>query len=112
MIAYTEQAFGNVDQVLAKLNSKILFVDSEIQSMLCSGQSDGEIDGGVEQLKLAQSTLQALYSEIQVIKEKARHAERTVQNITKDIKSLDCAKRNITQSVTVLRRLQMLGTAN
>jgi septal ring factor EnvC (AmiA/AmiB activator) len=85
-------------------------VDSEIQTMLCCGQSDSEPDGGVEQLKMAKSTLQALYNEIQVIKDKARHAERTVQNITKDIKSLDCAKRNITQTVTVLRRLQMLGT--
>lgn len=32
-----------------------------------------------------------------------------VQDITKDIKSLDCAKKNLTASITALRRMQMLG---
>lgn len=34
-----------------------------------------------------------------------------VQNITQDVKSLDYAKRHLTHSVTVLKRLQMLVTA-
>jgi hypothetical protein len=32
-----------------------------------------------------------------------------VQEITKDIKSLDYAKRHLTISITALKRLQMLG---
>lgn len=32
-----------------------------------------------------------------------------VQEITQDVKSLDYAKRHLTHSVTVLKRLQMLG---
>jgi prefoldin subunit 5 len=52
---------------------------------------------------------QKLYQEIKDIQEKAQHAEQTVQDITQDIKSLDCAKKNLTTSVTVLKRLQMLG---
>jgi isocitrate/isopropylmalate dehydrogenase len=34
-----------------------------------------------------------------------------VQEITQDVKSLDYAKRHLTHSVTVLKRLQMLVTA-
>lgn len=34
-----------------------------------------------------------------------------VQEITHDVKSLDYAKRHLTHSVTVLKRLQMLVTA-
>lgn len=34
-----------------------------------------------------------------------------VQAITQDVKSLDYAKRHLTSSVTVLKRLQMLVTA-
>lgn len=34
-----------------------------------------------------------------------------VQEITRDVKSLDYAKRHLTHSVTVLKRLQMLVTA-
>lgn len=33
-----------------------------------------------------------------------------VQEITRDIKSLDLSKRNLTMSITVLKRLQMIGT--
>ena len=44
------------------------------------------------------------------IREKAKQAEQTVQFITKDIKSLDMAKRNLTSAITVLKRLQMLCT--
>lgn len=32
-----------------------------------------------------------------------------VQEITQDVKTLDYAKRHLTYSVTVLKRLQMLG---
>lgn len=46
---------------------------------------------------------------MQDIKTKAAQSESMVQNITQDVKSLDYAKRHLTHSVTVLKRLQMLG---
>ena len=46
---------------------------------------------------------------IHTIKEKANESEKIVQEITNDIKTLDQGKRNLTLSITVLRRLQMLG---
>lgn len=43
------------------------------------------------------------------IREKATESEAIVRNITKDIQVLDLAKANLTLSMTILRRLQMLG---
>lgn len=43
------------------------------------------------------------------IREKATESEAVVRNITKDIQVLDTAKKNLTLSMTTLKRLQMLG---
>ena len=43
------------------------------------------------------------------IREKATESEAVVRNITKEIQVLDLAKRNLIQSMTALKRLQMLG---
>jgi vacuolar protein sorting-associated protein 53 len=43
------------------------------------------------------------------IREKATESEAIVKNITKDIQSLDLAKKNLSQSMTALKRFQMLG---
>jgi hypothetical protein len=44
-----------------------------------------------------------------LIREKATESEAVVRNITKDIQVLDLAKKNLITSVTVMKRLQMLG---
>jgi vacuolar protein sorting-associated protein 53 len=74
-------------------------------------QTNSEIDGGRKELEIAKSSLTSLIQDIKDIKEKAQHAEQTVQYITKDIKSLDCAKKNLINSVTILKRLQMMSSA-
>ncbi len=43
------------------------------------------------------------------IREKATESEAVVREITKDIQVLDLAKKNITRSITALKRFQMLG---
>ena len=44
------------------------------------------------------------------IREKATESEAVVRDITKDIQILDTAKTNLILSMTILKRLQMLGT--
>jgi hypothetical protein len=46
---------------------------------------------------------------IHEIKTKAEQSETMVQEICRDIKKLDCAKRHITTTITALHRLTMLG---
>lgn len=46
---------------------------------------------------------------MQEIKTKAEQSERMVQEICRDIKKLDFAKKHITTTITALHRLTMLG---
>jgi vacuolar protein sorting-associated protein 53 len=55
------------------------------------------------------SFLQELLGQTTRIKEKALESETIVKEITRDIQTLDKGKKNLTGSITVLRRLQMLG---
>ncbi|KAM3334207.1 hypothetical protein ACQJBY_028948 [Aegilops geniculata] len=48
---------------------------------------------------------------IREIKTKAEQSETMVQEICRDIKKLDCAKRHITTTITALHRLTMLVSA-
>jgi uncharacterized protein YecA (UPF0149 family) len=48
---------------------------------------------------------------IHEIKTKAEQSESMVQEICRDIKKLDCAKRHITTTITALHRLTMLVSA-
>jgi vacuolar protein sorting-associated protein 53 len=61
-------------------------------------------------LELIQMKNQELLSQMVRIREKATESEAIVKNITKDIQSLDLAKKNLSQSMTALKRFQMLGT--
>ena len=49
-----------------------------------------------------------LISRVRDIRAKAETSEQMVQEITRDIKSLDNAKRNLTTSITTLNHLHML----
>ena len=46
--------------------------------------------------------------QINVIREKAAEAEAIVKNITTDVQRLDVAKRNLTSSIQMLERWEML----
>ncbi|PWN30868.1 hypothetical protein BDZ90DRAFT_248516, partial [Jaminaea rosea] len=49
-----------------------------------------------------------LFERLEMIRTKATSSEKTVKDITGDIRSLDTAKNNLVASMTTLRRLQML----
>lgn len=49
-----------------------------------------------------------LFARIRDIRSKAEVSERMVQEITRDIRSLDHAKKNLTSSITTLNHLKML----
>jgi len=55
-------------------------------------------------------SIKDLFGQMSRIREKATESEAVVRNITKDIQVLDLAKKNLITSMTMLRRLQMLGS--
>ncbi len=57
-------------------------------------------------------TPQELITQITLIREKASEAEAIVKTITKDIQRLDVAKRNLTLTMTTVKRWTMLSTCD
>ncbi|PVU92470.1 hypothetical protein BB559_003704 [Furculomyces boomerangus] len=83
-----------INVVLENLKQKLKFIDREIHELLVDrneNSKNGEI-----------------YDRILSIKQKAVGTETIVQGITKDIKDLDLGKKNLTTTITVFRKLQML----
>lgn len=52
-----------------------------------------------------------MFAKIEGVRERALQTEQTITEMTADIKRLDSTKRNLTLSMTALKRLQMLTTA-
>ena len=59
----------------------------------------------------AKIAIHELHTKIQGIKGKAEQSEMMVQEICRDIKQLDFAKRHLQTTITALKRLHMLQTA-
>lgn len=64
-----------------------------------------------EQLKKSQETVRAAIEQVARCKELAAATEAMVTGITKDVRQLDNAKRNLTTAITALRRCAMLVDA-
>jgi uncharacterized coiled-coil DUF342 family protein len=62
-------------------------------------------------IQSTQTELATLFKKIDNVRERALQTERTITEMTADIKRLDNTKRNLTLSMTALKRLQMLTTA-
>ncbi|KAI8990308.1 vacuolar protein sorting-associated protein 53 [Pilobolus umbonatus] len=105
-----EQSLSSIDTVLTKLDAKLKETSGEAERLTDAQSTKGAYEG-TRDLNRAKEAIQELFKKIQDIKAKATQSESMVQNITHDVKSLDYAKKHLTASVTVLKRLQMLVTA-
>lgn len=65
----------------------------------------------VERIQTAKADLSELFKKIDDVRERALKTEQAITDMTSDIKQLDNAKKNLTLSMTALKRLQMLTTA-
>lgn len=88
------------------MEDKICTIDKEIRSVV-RGQTNVGQDGRVA-LEDAHKVIRQLFIHVKDIKDKAEQSEETVKEITRDIKQLDFAKRNLTSSITALNHLHML----
>ncbi|CAG9818693.1 unnamed protein product [Phaedon cochleariae] len=102
----TEQSLSNIDEVVLKMENKINLIDNEISTVV-RGQITASEDGR-QALEEAQKLIKHLFLHITDIKERAEKSEEMVREITRDIKQLDCAKRNLTLAITTLNHLHML----
>ncbi|KAL7269840.1 Vacuolar protein sorting-associated protein 53 [Rhizina undulata] len=84
-------------------------LDTEITQLVVA-QSATNADS-LSRISAAKKDLAALFKNIDAVRERAIRTEEAITAMTRDIKKLDSTKRNLTVSMTVLKRLQMLTTA-
>ncbi|KAI5287390.1 Vacuolar protein sorting-associated protein 53, partial [Ascosphaera aggregata] len=65
----------------------------------------------IQRIQAAKTDMADLFQKIEDVRERAMKTEQTITEMTAEIKNLDNAKRNLTLSMTTLKRLQMLTTA-
>lgn len=66
-------------------------------------------DASLRRVETAKKDLAELFQRIDNVRERAIRTEMTITEMTADIKKLDGTKRNLTVSMTALKRLQMLS---
>ncbi|EMC95291.1 hypothetical protein BAUCODRAFT_140466 [Baudoinia panamericana UAMH 10762] len=102
-------ALSTVPTVLASLQQHQDGLDRDISALVTAQTtSDGD---SVRRMQDAKAELEQLFSKIEGVRQRALETERAITEMTADIKRLDSTKRNLTLSMTALKRLQMLTTA-
>ncbi|KAF5749955.1 hypothetical protein HS088_TW03G00282 [Tripterygium wilfordii] len=104
----TETSLSGVEPLMQKIHNEIRRVDAGILAAVRQQSNSGT--KAKEDLAAATHAVEELMYKIREIKTKAEQSETMVQEICRDIKKLDFAKKHITTTITALHRLTMLGT--
>ncbi|KAI7742047.1 hypothetical protein M8C21_030053 [Ambrosia artemisiifolia] len=105
----TEASLSGVEPLMQKVHNEIRVVDAEILTAVRQQSNSGS--KAKEDLAAATSAVKELMYKVREIKSKAEQSEAMVQEICRDIKKLDFAKKHITTTITALHRLTMLVSA-
>ncbi|OTB05729.1 hypothetical protein M426DRAFT_21756 [Hypoxylon sp. CI-4A] len=100
---------SSIRRVSSTIQSQHNDLSTEI-STLQTAQAYGP-DSSLERMQSAQAELAGLFKKIETVRSRAIQTEQNITSMTADIKRLDGTKRNLTLSMTALKRLQMLTTA-
>ncbi|KAK5738553.1 Vacuolar protein sorting-associated protein 53 [Elasticomyces elasticus] len=100
---------STVPKVSAALRRHQDELDRDINSLV-RAQTTTDSDS-VRRIQDARAELEDLFAKIEGVRGKALETERAITEMTADIKRLDSTKKNLTLSMTALKRLQMLTTA-
>lgn len=105
----TEESLSGVEPLMQKIHTEIRRVDASILAAVRQQSNSGT--KAKEDLAAATRAVEELMYKIREIKTKAEQSETMVQEICRDIKKLDFAKKHITTTITALHRLTMLVSA-
>ncbi|KAH4377097.1 hypothetical protein HBH92_171770 [Parastagonospora nodorum] len=108
-IFYHPSTLSSVTTTSEALRSYQDDLDEDIANVVAS-QSASDADS-VQRIQAAKAELADLFKTIEEVRERAMQTEQTITEMTADIKRLDSTKKNLTLSMTALKRLQMLTTA-
>ncbi|KAL8781576.1 MAG: hypothetical protein Q9213_005926 [Squamulea squamosa] len=99
-------AIGKISRALDRYQDEL---DEEI-SALVRHQSVSDVES-VKGIRAAKDDLAELFPKVEDVRARAMQTEEAITEMTSDIKRLDNTKKNLTLSMTALKRLQMLTTA-
>ncbi|EIW83097.1 hypothetical protein CONPUDRAFT_121483 [Coniophora puteana RWD-64-598 SS2] len=102
-----DASLGQLEAVQARLAHDAENLQKEVDVL----QEELKRDQDPSRMQQIQEMISDLLGQMSRIREKATESEAVVKNITKDIQALDLAKQNLSQSMTTLKRLQMLVNA-
>jgi len=97
-----------IPAVQVHLSTHLEYLDKEIKRM--SAKQREQQAAAQEQIQLLQTELEDLFKNVEEVKVKAEKADAIMGTLTGGIRRLDGGKRNLTASMTALKRLQMLSS--
>ncbi|KHN96758.1 GARP complex subunit Vps53 [Metarhizium album ARSEF 1941] len=100
---------SSISQVSQTLKAHQTVLSNEINNLEL--EQAYKPDSSLERMQSAQTELARLFRKIETVRSRAIETERNITSMTAEIKRLDGTKRNLTLSMTALKRLQMLTTA-
>ncbi|VDK26085.1 unnamed protein product [Anisakis simplex] len=104
----TEQSLSQLDTVMQSIENELVSLDCELADLV---ETHGTArDDGDRALAEAHAAMSELEQRIEAIHLKTQSSETVVQEMTRDIKQLDVAKRNLTASIKTLHHLHILLT--
>lgn len=101
-----EQSLANIEDLISELDCSVSVIDDNIRSVVRSQVNTGQ--EGQKALEDAKRAIKQMFGQITEIKTRAEKTEDMVKEITRDIKKLDSAKKNLTSAITTLNHLHML----
>ncbi|KAM3569795.1 hypothetical protein VYU27_008120 [Nannochloropsis oceanica] len=104
-----QAALEALDPFISQITEEIGVLDVDISQAIEAQAKAGE--QATKDIAEAQSAISELFAKIEGITAKAEQSEMMVQEICRDIKQLDLAKRHLQTTITALKRLHMLVTA-
>lgn len=105
----TEQSLSKIESIKSDLQADSDKVAKELSEIIVSQAKLGEKTH--KQLSSSYKVIQELQDRVKLMRQKAEDSEFMVEDICKDIRSLDSAKKNLTKTITALKRFAMLSHA-
>ena len=102
-----EHSLDSIDAYMAQIDQDIQQTNQELRETVRSQVEAGS--NAERNLSEARGSIQHLFQKVEQIRSMAEESERMVKEICTEISSLDNAKRNLTDSVTTLKRLRDWG---
>lgn len=105
----TERSLDRLEPFMTSITVQIVELDEEISKTVQAQSEAGH--QAARDVNEARAAIRELFEKIRDMKAKAEQSEVMVQEICRDIKQLDFAKRHLQTTITALKRLHMLVTA-